>query len=245
MSKQAKTLTNYIRNPNIALPMKQRELSELEQRINKALYGGLFKLARDTSAGIAGDPCTLLSNEHSQEEREEMWEMLFARGGFGFQAANYRDYLVDEKANRMLYDFWCKKVRERVPDPRKADIVAPLEPPYPFATKRSSLENDYYECLSRDNVEIVDLKRHDIETFTEKGIRTSDGEEREFDVIVLATGYDNMTGSLTNMGLRGSDGVDLKEKWANGVSTYLGITTNGCPNMFMVCALSFSKNRKH
>ena len=234
MSKKAKKLTNYIRNPNIALPMQQRPLSELEQRINKANYQNYFRLARQSAAGIAGDPCTALTTDHSPEMREAMWEELYACGGFNFQAANYVDYLVDEKANRMLYDFWCKKTRERVPDAVKADIVAPLEPPYPFATKRSSLENDYYECLSRDNVDIVSLKTTGISEFTTKGIKTDDGDEREFDIIVLATGYDNMTGSLINMGLRGRDGVDLKKKWSQGVSTYLGVMTKSCPNMFMI-----------
>lgn len=234
ISKKAKKLTNYIRNPNIALPMQQRSLSELEQRINKANYLNWFRNARESAAGIAGDPCTAVSTDHSAEEREAMWEELYSRGGFNFQAANYVDYLVDEKANRMLYDFWCKKTRERVRDPAKADIVAPLEPPYPFATKRSSLEHDYYECISRENVDLVDLKKSAILEFTPTGIKTEDGDEREFDIIVLATGYDNMTGSLTNMGLRGSDGIDLKKRWASGVSTYLGVCTSNCPNMFMI-----------
>lgn len=234
MSKKARKLINYIRNPNIALPMQQRQFSELEQRITKANYLGLFRLARESAAGIAGDPCTAVTTDHTPEERQAMWEELYARGGFNYQAANYRDYLVDETANTMLYDFWCKKTRERVKDPAKADIVAPLKPPYPFATKRSSLENDYYECISRENVELVNLKTSPISEFTPNGIKCQDGVERDFDIIVMATGYDNMTGSLMNMGLRGSDGVDLKDKWANGVSTYLGIATSGCPNMFMI-----------
>ena len=190
ISKHAKTLTNYIRNPNISLPMRQRSLSDLEQTANKSIYNGLFRLARETAAGIAVDPQTAATYEHTPEQRQELWEELWARGAFNYQAANYRDYLVDEKANRMLYDFWRSKTLERVKDPIKQEILAPKEPPYPFATKRSSLEHDYYDCASRDNVELVNLKKNPIEEFTAGGIRTRD-KNRLFDVIVLATGYDN------------------------------------------------------
>ncbi|KAF2650920.1 cyclopentanone monooxygenase [Lophiostoma macrostomum CBS 122681] len=234
ISKLASSLTNYIRNPNIALPMRQRPLTNLEQTANKAIYNGLFQMARNTAAGLAGDPQIAATYEHTPEQREELWEELYARGAFNYQAANYRDYLVDEKANIMLYDFWLKKTRERVKDLKKQAIVAPTEPPYPFATKRSSLENDYYECIDRDNVSLVNLKDNPIQAFTENSIKTQDGEERDFDIVILATGYDNMTGSLTSMGLRGKDGVDMRERWSDGVRTYLGITASGCPNMFMI-----------
>lgn len=233
ISKVASKLTNYIRNPNIALPMKQRPLTDLEQTSQKGIYQGLFRLARESQAGLAGETQTAATHEHSPEQREALWEELFARGAFNYQASNYRDFLVDDKANRLLYDFWAKKTRERINDPVKKNIVAPLEPPYPFATKRSSLEHDYYECINQDNVELVDLPKEPIERFTNHGI-ISGGQERSFDIVILATGYDNMTGSLTSMGLRGKDGVDMKKRWADGVKTYLGMVSSGNPNLFMV-----------
>jgi len=235
ISKEAEHLTVYIRNPNLALPMMQRDISELENKIQKGIYRGLFEIARKTAAGLACDTQPLaLTETSSQEEREEYWEELWQRGGFSFQAANYRDFLVDATTNRMIYDFWAAKVRTRIRDPAKQVILAPEEPPFPFATKRSSLEQDYYECLDRDNVELVPLKKTPIQRFSEKGLVTDNGTEREHDVIVLATGFDNMTGSLNNMGLRGKDGVDMKERWKDGVWTYLGLMVSGCPNMFMI-----------
>ncbi|OLN86761.1 Baeyer-Villiger monooxygenase 4 [Colletotrichum chlorophyti] len=227
-------LTVYIRNPNIALPMRQRELSELEQRGLKAVYGTLFKVARGTPAGLPCDRTSKTTFQASEEEREAYWEELWQRGGFNFQAGNYVDMLVDEKASRMIYNFWARKTRARIGDPQKRAILAPAEPPFPIATKRSSLEQDYYECLDQDNVEVVSVKKTGIRGFTSTGIVTEDGKSREHDVVVLATGYDNLTGSLTSMGLRGRDGIDLKEKWKDGVWTYLGLMTGGCPNMFMI-----------
>jgi len=234
MSKTAEHTTVYIRQPNIALPMGQRELTPLEQRAQKAVYGGLFKLAKASGNGIAGDAQPKSFGEMTPKEWEELWEELWARGGFGFQSANAADFLVNDKANQALYDFWARKTRARISDPAKQDIVAPLERPYPFATKRSSLEQDYYECLDKPNVDVVSLKKAPIQEFSGKGIVTEDGVEREHDVVVLATGYDNMTGSLTNMGLRGTDGVDLRERWKDGVRTYLGIMIEKYPNLFMV-----------
>lgn len=232
-AKQAEHLTVYVRNPNIALPMRQRELSELEQRSQKGIYRSLFSIARQTAAGIACDPQALSAQEVVAEQREQFWEELWQRGGFNFQAANYWDFLVNDSTNRMLYEFWAKKTRPRLRDPFKQEILVPSERPYPFATKRSSLEQDYYECLDQDNVDVVSLKLTPLREFTSKGIVTEDGIEREHDIVILATGYDNVTGSLTRMGVRGKDGVDLKERWKDGVWTYLGIMTSGCPNMFI------------
>ena len=234
ISKSARHLTAYIRNPNIAIPMGQRDISDLENRAQKSIYKSLFKVARETAAGIACDPQPLAASEVTEEEQQAYLEELWARGGFSFQAANYRDFLVDLKTNKMVYDFWAKKTRERIRDPAKADVVAPLKQPYPVATKRCSLEQDYYEALSKDHVDVVGLKQTPIREFSANGIVTEDGKEKHHDYIVLATGYDNMTGSLTSMGLRGRDGVDMKERWGDGVWTYLGVMSSGNPNMFMI-----------
>ncbi|KAH9234480.1 hypothetical protein K456DRAFT_1948122 [Colletotrichum gloeosporioides 23] len=227
-------LTVYIRHPNIALPMVQREMTEMEQRQLKSVYGILFRAARESMPGLPCDGTTKVAAQASEEEREAFWEELWHRGGFNFQAGNYVDYLNDEKANRSMYEFWKKKTGPRVRDPAKRAIVVPEEPPFPFATKRSSLEQDYYECLDQENVEVVGVKKNPIRRFSRRGIVTENGIEREHDIILLATGYDNCTGSLTSMGLRGKDGVDMKDRWKDGVWTYLGLMVRGCPNMFMI-----------
>ncbi|VUC21570.1 unnamed protein product [Clonostachys rosea] len=234
VSKVAGNLSVYIRNPNIALPMGQRDISPLEQRSQKGIYRGLFQLARDTNAGLACDAQSVAGADVSPQERERFWEELWSRGGFSFQAGNYTDVLSNEETSKQVYQFWVSKVRQRVRDPAKQEIVAPRVQPYPFATKRSSLEQDYYECLDRGNVDIIGLKRTPIREFSRDGIITDDGKERKHDIVIMATGYDNMTGSLTSMGLRGKDGVDMKKRWEDGVWSYLGIFARGCPNMFMI-----------
>ncbi|OAA57977.1 cyclopentanone 1,2-monooxygenase [Niveomyces insectorum RCEF 264] len=234
ISKVAGELTVYVRSPNLALPMGQRDLSELEAESAKAIYKSLFQLARQTSAGVAGDAQTLRAADHDQAQREQLWGELWRRGGFNFLAFNYADTMLDAATNRMVYDFWAKKTREKIRDPVKRDLLAPLEPPYVFGTKRNSLEQDYYDCLNQDHVRVVDVRAAPIRAFNAAGIVTDDGQARAHDVVVLATGYDNVTGSLTRMGLRDTDGVDIRERWKDGVRTHLGIMTSGYPNLFMI-----------
>jgi cation diffusion facilitator CzcD-associated flavoprotein CzcO len=234
IAKEADHLTVYIRTPSISLPMFQRPLSEFEQRVNKATYRRMFANCRESKSGLGYDPQIGSVYDLNDQEREELWEELWNRGGFNFNQANYRDFLVDKKANKMMYEFWAKKTRPRLKNPEKSAFLVPKEAPFAFGTKRSSLEQDYYECCDQDNVDIVDLKANPIQEFTEKGIICKDGVEREFDTVVMATGFDAMTGSLTNMNIYGRDGLTFRERWKDGVFTQLGLCSSGCPNMFMI-----------
>ncbi|QIW94936.1 hypothetical protein AMS68_000454 [Peltaster fructicola] len=230
LTKDAAHLTSYIRTAAISLPMGQRKLGDLEQRANKGMYNAIFKLCRETRQGLgceAGPPGSM--KDVDPAVRERLFEELWARGGFYFAASNYRDYVFDPESNNIIYQFWAKKTRERIKNPTKAAFLAPETAPFAFGTKRSCLEQNYYECLDQDHVDIVDLKTNPIKAFTETGIISEDNEERKFDAIILATGFDSMTGSLTSMGMLGKDGIDMKERWKNGVFTYLAPTalTNG------------------
>lgn len=157
---------------------------------------------------------------------------MLQQGGFKFWLATYKDMLFDRKANDEAYNFWVKKTRERIKDPRKRDIFAPLRAPHPWGTKRPSLEQDFYEQMDRPENDVVDIKNNPVVEVTEKGIVTTDGQLREFDIIALATGFDAVTGGMKSMGLRDIQGVELREKWDQGTSSHLGMTCSGFPNMF-------------
>lgn len=125
-----------------------------------------------------------------------------------------------------------KKTRERITDPRKRDIMAPLKAPHPWGTKRPSLEQNFYEAINRPENDVVDIKNNPVKEVTEKGIVTADGQEREFDIIALATGFDAVTGGMKNMGLLDINGVDLKERWSDGTYSHVGMACADFPNMF-------------
>lgn len=139
-SKLASHVTQFIRTPNTAIPMRQRKISEEEIRCSRDKYGHVFKACRETGFGLPTQGLTYGTFDVSEEERNKIWEELWSRGGFNWSIGGFPDTIVSKEANRSAYDFWARKTRERIKDPKKRDLLAPLEPPYYLGTKRPSLE---------------------------------------------------------------------------------------------------------
>lgn len=172
------------------------------------------------------------AKEVSAEEREKVFEDGWTVGGFHFMLECFNDLAVDEESNRYASEFIRKKIRETVKDPKKAELLAPSD--YPFNGKRPPGGHGYYEAYNRDNVHIVDVKSQPIDEVTPAGVKVG-GKEYEVDVLICATGFDAMTGTLTRIDIVGRDGVLLRDKWASeGLKTNLGMATNGFPNFFMI-----------
>lgn len=229
-AKVAAQVTVFQRTPMLALPMQQRRLTREEQDAAKASYPDLFRRRTETNSGFdyasLGDSALTVSDEERRSSYERLWEA----GGFCFWAGGYADLTIDEVANRHAYDFWREKVRARIDDPAIAEVLAPTEPPHPFGVKRPSLEQTFYDCFNQDNVTLVDLKTTPIERVTLTGVRTTEGEH-ELDLLVLATGFDAVTGGLTSIDIQGTRDESLKEHWQQGVRTHLGLASNGFPNL--------------
>ncbi|OAK94799.1 FAD/NAD(P)-binding domain-containing protein [Phaeosphaeriaceae sp. SRC1lsM3a] len=236
LGKKASQLTVLMRRPSYCLPMGQRTWTKEEQDGWRAYYPALFAAGRKSAAGFPTTRTDKRMQDVSPEERDAWFESTWGAGGFHFLLRNYNNVVLDKEANKTVYDFWKKKVRERLTDQRKWAMMCPDEAPYFFSTKRSPLEQDYYEVMDQDNVHIVDIRQNPIEGFTARGLQLGGegGGEKDFDYVVCATGFDAFTGSLTNMGLKSKDGVDIKEVWKDGVRTYLGMMFHGFPNAFMV-----------
>lgn len=232
--KSAAHLTLFQRTPILALPMRQEKLDPDAQRRAKDSYPEFFD-QRPHSLGGFADIGMLEESalEVSQQRRLEVYEEAWQRGGFHFWVGTFSDILTDEAANRSAYDFWRDKTRARIDDPELAAILAPDDPPHPFGTKRPSLEQWYYEIFNQPNVELVDLSAAPIEAVTEEGVRTQAGLH-ELDMLVMATGFDALTGGPTSIDLRGSNGQSLAEKWQAGARTHLGMATEGFPNLLML-----------
>lgn len=229
----AERLVVFQRTPMLALPMRQRPLSVAEQQAAKPSYPGIFQRRRQTNSGFAytspGDSALAVSDE----ERTAAFEALWAEGGLAFWAGNFTDILLDEKANRLAYDFWRSKTLPRLPSGPLAEVLAPAEPPHPFGVKRPSLEQGYYEVFHQDNVTLVDLRAEPLRRCDARGVQTA-AAHYDLDLLVLATGFDAVTGSLTAIDLRGTQGQTLAEHWARGVRTHLGLACHGFPNLVFV-----------
>ncbi|CAK1365733.1 unnamed protein product [Cercospora beticola] len=230
-AKVSSKVTHFIRTPNIALPMRQRQISREELYAYKPIFQHVLSACRTTPAGLPTTNTGIKTFDISEAERRELFEEMWERGGFNWSIGGLADTLTDEAANRAAYDFWAEKTRPRIKNPQKRDLLAPLDPPYYILTKRPSLEQDYYEMSDRDN---VDITNSPIQRFTKTGIETADGKSEDFDIVAICTGYDAVTGGLMTMNIKGANGEYLHEKWRDGVTTFLGLTVEGFPNMFML-----------
>ena len=226
-------LTVFQRTPNLALPMRQTKLDDDTIRHMKETYPEMYDRRTKTFAGFDYDFLTKSAFEVSDDERQAIFERLWEVGGFAPWLGTFNDIFVNEEANRAVYNFWRDKTRARINDPAVAEILAPAEPIHPFGVKRPSLEQHFYEIFNQHNVSLVDLRTAPIERVTRTGIKTATGEH-DLDVLVLATGFDAVTGGLTSIDIRGTQGETLKEKWARGARAHLGMAVAGFPNLLFV-----------
>lgn len=236
---RASHLTVFQRTPNLSLPMFQAPLDRALQReqFENGETNAYLDKRLETPNGFPYEAERKVTMDDTPEQRKAYFEKVWAQGGFHFWVAGYSDMFFNKEANRAAYDFWAEKTRARISDPKKRDILAPLQPPHAFGTKRPSLEMRYYEVCDQPNVELVDIRSSPIDHVSPSSIITSDGKEHgPFDIIVLATGYDIILGSILNIEIKGKEGITLKEKWQGGTKTYLGLTCSGFPNFFMVYA---------
>jgi cation diffusion facilitator CzcD-associated flavoprotein CzcO len=229
----ASHLTVFQRTPNFALPMRQRKFDAAAKREEKAGYARRLEMRSKTFAGFDLNFLEKSALDVSPEERREIYETLWEKGGFAPILSTFYDVLSNEAANITLYQFWRNKVRARIADPVVAEKLAPMDPPHPFGVKRLSLEQNYYDVFNQDNVHLVDLRQSPIIRATPGGLTTSEGEH-ELDILILATGFDAVTGGLTNIDIMGVRGETLKQKWADGVTAHLGTATSGFPNFLFM-----------
>ncbi|KAF1962661.1 cyclopentanone 1,2-monooxygenase [Byssothecium circinans] len=227
-------LTVFQRTPNTACPMRQKKISKEEDEEMKKRLKEVFEQRLTTNSGFTYTTSELKMKDHSEQEREEFFEKLWEMGGFRFFSNTYADLLLDRDTNEAAYNFWAKKVRARVNDARKRDLVAPLTPLHVFCGKRPSLEQDYYEQYNKENVDIVNTRENPIVDIVPEGVLTEDGTVHELDAIALATGYDSVVGGLKDIDIYGSSGELLRDKWEKGTLTYLGMTSSSFPNFFFL-----------
>jgi cation diffusion facilitator CzcD-associated flavoprotein CzcO len=231
IAKQAAQLTVFQRTPNYATPIGNGPMDPEFQRLVKANYDEIRARSRNQRAGIPYDKVQPSALAVDDEQRQRIYQQRWKEGGFRLAIDSFADLLSDRAANDTVAEFIRSKIRERVHDPAVAEVLTPTD--HPYAAKRPPLETNYYEAYNRYNVAVVDIRREPIETMFSGGIRTS-ASEYELDAIVLATGFDAITGPLIRMGITGRGGVRLAERWADGPHTYLGLMAHGFPNLFTV-----------
>ncbi|MFJ9036748.1 flavin-containing monooxygenase [Streptomyces sp. NPDC102406] len=228
---EAATLTVFQRTPAYVLPARNHALRATEIAQFKARYPEFRRAQRLSRGGTVFEPPTRSALEADEVERTAAYEAAWDSGLLNGLLRTYTDILTDEAANETVAEFVRSKIRSIVTDPATAELLSPRT--FPFAAKRPCLGTDYYATYNLPHVKLVDLRTTPIETITPRGIRTTDGEH-VLDVIVLATGFDALTGSQLAIDIVGKGGVTLRERWADGPRNHLGLVSAGFPNLFTV-----------
>jgi len=235
IAREVEQLCVFQRSPAFTLPWEVRQFEAGELDELKANYGEIREAQRQHPVGAARLSAfsvlidMLVSPPIKGASREEQLRAVDERGVMG--ALNWGDIFFDIEANRMATALYGEAIARIVDDP---DTAAALVPSHPFGCKRPIIDQGYYETYNRDNVTLVDLRKHPIRSITRAGIDTS-AEQYQLDVIIYATGFDAMTGALTRIDVRGRGGALLRDVWASdGPVSYLGLAVAGFPNLFTV-----------
>ena len=229
IAEQAAHLFVFQRTPNYSVPASNRPLDPVEQRAVKRDYPALRARGGQMPFGFDTRSTERSALEVSPEERLAEYEDRWRQGGLPF-LGSFADLLFSKEANDTAADFVREKIRGIVRDPAVADVLTPRGV---VGCKRLCSDTGYFETFNRPNVTLVDIAAAPIEAVTERGIRTARAHY-DVDCIVFATGFDAMTGALSRIDIRGSGGVTLRDKWTAGPRTYLGLSSAGFPNLFII-----------
>ncbi|OBJ91361.1 cyclohexanone monooxygenase [Mycolicibacterium conceptionense] len=230
IAEQAEQLYVFQRTPNYSVPAGNRPLAADEIAEIKANYAERRRMSWRSGGGSPHVAHPKLTMEATPEEREEAFEKRWDLGGVLF-SKTFSDQMISLEANEEARKFYENKIRAVIDDPAVAELLIPDD--HPIGTKRICTDTNYFQTFNRPNVELVSVRRTPIETIDEAGITTSDAHY-DIDALVLATGFDAMTGALAKVDIQGRGGKKLVDDWADGPRTYLGLGVDGFPNLFLV-----------
>ena len=230
IAEQAAHLYVFQRTPNYSVPAGNKALSADELAEIKAHYAERRRQSWRSGGGSPHIAYPKMTMEVSPEERRAQFEKRWELGGVLF-SKTFPDQMIDPAANAEARKFYEEKIRTLIDDPDVAELLIPSD--HPIGTKRICTDTNYFQTFNRPNVTLVSVRQTPIESVDATGINTTEAHYG-LDIIVLATGFDAMTGTLAKIDIVGRDGRRLREDWEHGPRTYLGLGVDGFPNLFLI-----------
>lgn len=230
VAEDAEHVTVFQRTPNYVIPARNRELDATDRAAILDRYDEIWALTQRQTGGFSIPEAEHCFDDLSTDEQEHVLQRAWDQGGFQFLFSTFRDLMLNERANDAAAEFIRRQIRAIVRDPATAEALCPKG--YPLGAKRPPLGHWYYEAFNRPNVTLVDLQREPIERITATGVRAA-VHEHTCDLLVFATGFDGSTGALMAMDIRGRSAA-LNDKWSKGPRTFLGLTVDDFPNLFLI-----------
>jgi cyclohexanone monooxygenase len=231
IAEQASKLFVFQRTANFSIPARNAALTDEEREAFRAKYPEIRRFAREVARnGIYTEMPDRGALDDGDNERRAKYEQRWNRGGLTFMSV-YNNLAIDKAANDTAAGFVRDKIAEIVRDPETARLLQPDN--HPIGSKRICIDTDYFVTFNRPNVALVDIRSNPIQEILPNGVRTGAGDY-EVDALVLATGFDAMTGSVARIDITGRDDQTLNQKWAEGPKTYLGLMSAGFPNLFII-----------
>ena len=232
IAEQARELTVFQRTANYVIPARNGPVPDDVRAARLRDHAGIRERIQNSAFGFELTTLEKGAAESTQEEVDAELQPRWDAGGFGVWLGGYLDMFFVDEANAKVRHFLHEKIREKVHDPRTAELLTPKD--HPFGVKRSPLDSGYYETFNLPHVHLVDVRANPIAAVTPSGLRLDDGTGFALDAIVYATGFDAMTGPMDRIDIRGRGGRLLRDKWAEGPRTYLGLMSAGYPNLFTI-----------
>jgi cation diffusion facilitator CzcD-associated flavoprotein CzcO len=229
IAEQARQLSVFQRTANYSVPAHNGPHDPQLQEHIKSDYKGFRKKNRKMAFGNDLNYSDLSSMDVSAAERLLEYEQRWQKGGLPFLGA-FNDLLLNIEANNTAAEFIRNKIRTIVHDQTVAELLCPQSV---LGCKRLCVDSNYYETYNRSNVDLIDIKKTPIEQITPEGIVVND-TSYQLDSLVLATGFDAMTGALLNIDIYGRTGISLQQKWKDGPVNYLGLCISDFPNFFTI-----------
>ncbi len=230
IAKQAAELTVFQRTPNYSMPAQNRPLTDEYRAQVRETFTARREMARNSDGGVPFPATRTATFDVSEQERERRYWQGWRRGGINALSHAFTDYFADEVANATAQEFARERIREIVHDPATAEALCPV---HHIGTKRTCVDIEYYQTYNLPHVHLVDLRQEPLVSIDSAGVQTTE-RHVDLDALVLALGFDAITGAMLGIDIRGRDGQALQQAWSQGPRTYLGLMTHDFPNLFMI-----------